>query len=258
MYPAAHTPDTPDKLAALSPVPVLASPQPGSDLVTELVAGETLLVLEIRGGWRRVVVPAHASSLDERGYPGWSPPDAALVSGENWIPDLVVARPNRAGLPLGALLRGTDGGAALPGGESVDLDSGDAIPAGEPAPLPALSLCRELIGLPYRWGGTDSTAGMDCSGLVYRVMQLLGIRVPRDSDDQWDLAPFKRSGAGADSRESRVGDLVFFGESSVTHVTHVGFYLGHDRYISSHGCGGISVRALTDDPYLGFARYDPL
>lgn len=238
-----------DSLAALSQVPVRAAPEPGSELVTELVAGETLVPLEERGDWVRVVVPGHPSRLDERGYPGWASREAHLTPADGWSPDLVVARPNRAGLPLGALLLGVGGAAALPGGEAVDLEEGATMPLGEPVPLSAPLLSRSLLGLPYRWGGTDSTTGMDCSGMVYRVMQLLGAGVPRDADDQFDYAPFKSE---ADWREAGVGDLVFFGAEP---VTHVGFYLGGGEYISEHGSGGTMVRAMTEDTYHGFARY---
>ena len=57
--------------------------------------------------------------------------------------------------------------------------------------------------------------------MVFRVMQLRGVEAPRDAEDQYEEAPFK-------SREywGWVGDLIFFGEDS---VTHVGFYLGFGR-----------------------------
>jgi gamma-D-glutamyl-L-lysine dipeptidyl-peptidase len=238
-------------LVASSPVPVLATPEPQAELVTELVAGEPLSVLEESGGWLRVVVPEHRTRLDERGYPGWVPPDSRLVPARGWSPDLVVARPNRAGLPLGVLLRGAAGEAILPDGKRLELAEAGAVPAGGGGPRSALALSRLLLGLPYRWGGTDSTTGMDCSGLVYRVMQVLGLRIPRDSGDQFDLAPFKSEACW---RQARPGDLVFFGADS---VTHVGFYLGDGRYLSEHGSGGAMVRAMTDDPYRGFARYEP-
>ena len=170
-------------LAALSPVPVFSAPEPDAGLVklvTELVAGETLVQLREpgpreRNGWLRVVVPAHPSSLDERGYPGWVSPEARVVPAEGWSPDLVVSRPNNAGLPLGTLLRREGSTGSLPGGEHYELTAAGAVALGEPSPEPATALARSLLELPYRWGGTDSTTGMDCSGLVYRVMQLLGL-----------------------------------------------------------------------------------
>jgi cell wall-associated NlpC family hydrolase len=96
---------------------------------------------------------------------------------------------------------------------------------------------------------------MDCSGLVFRVMQALGITVARDSGDQLDRAPFKSPESQLDRDAPRPGDLVFFGEEA---ITHVGFYIGDGEYISAHGgdrTGCVTVRAVTDDYYRGFARY---
>jgi cell wall-associated NlpC family hydrolase len=62
---------------------------------------------------------------------------------------------------------------------------------GDPVQATPVEVSRGLLGLPYRWGGTDSTVGMDCSGLVLRVMGLLGVTVPRDADDRFGRAPFR-------------------------------------------------------------------
>jgi len=225
-------------------VPVLERPEGEAPLVTELIVGENLMVLDRRDGWLQVVVPGHATALDRRGYPGWARPDG-LVELPDWEPRLTVVAPNEAGLPLGARLR-ADG--STPEGSSV-VGSPDAKLSDEPVRASPVEISGRLLGLPYRWGGTDSTTGMDCSGLVFRVMGLLGITVPRDADDQFDRAPYK-------SREgwenTRAGDLVFFGEGS---VTHVGFYLGDGTYISEHGSSGTAVRGMDEDPYWGFARY---
>ena len=230
-------------------VPVLERPEEGAPLVTEVVAGERLEVLGSLPGWLEVVVPSHASHLDPRGYPGWV--REAVVGGyDDWAPDLKVVGENPAGLPLGALLESHEAGARLPDGSTVGLPAGSVRPVGEPDGRSVLEISESLLGLPYRWGGTDSTTGMDCSGMVFRVMQLRGFQVPRDADDQYEEAPFK-------SREgwerARAGDLIFFGEDS---VTHVGFYLGDGRYLSEHGSGGTVVRGVTEDPYWGYARYD--
>ncbi len=234
-------------LISTDSVPVFERPERGAPLVTEMVVGERLVVLDESDGWLRVVVPGHATGLDPRGYPGWARPDG-LVEAPGWDPDLTVVAPNEAGLPLGALLRRDGEGARLPDGDVVTLGPGMTRPPGLAEASP-VGISRELLGLPYRWGGTDSTTGMDCSGLVFRVMELLGIGVPRDADDQFGWAPFKsREGWEGAKKE----DLIFFGKDS---VTHVGFYLGDGTYLSEHGSSGASVRAVEDDPYWGFARY---
>lgn len=113
---------------------------------------------------------------------------------------------------------------------------------------PPVEISRGLLGLPYRWGGTDSTTGMDRSGLVFRAMGLVGVVVPCDADDPVRAGAVReprKLGAGAG------GNLIFFGEES---VTHVGFYLGDGTYLSEHGSSGPVVRSADEDPYWGFAR----
>ena len=38
---------------------------------TQVLYGETVRVLERRGGWTHIAVPDQPSPLDPRGYPGW-------------------------------------------------------------------------------------------------------------------------------------------------------------------------------------------
>jgi Bacterial dipeptidyl-peptidase Sh3 domain len=100
-------------LIAAGSVPVLERPEEDAPLVTELIAGERLVVLGRRDGWLRVVAPGHATGLDPRGYPGWARP-GGLVEAPGWDPDLAVVAPNGADLPLGVLLRREGEGARLP------------------------------------------------------------------------------------------------------------------------------------------------
>jgi hypothetical protein len=100
-------------LIAADCVPVLERPEEDAPLVTELIAGERLAVMERRGGWLKVVVPGHATGLDPRGYPGWARP-GGLVEAPGWDPDLAVVAPNGAGLPLAALLAARGKGFASP------------------------------------------------------------------------------------------------------------------------------------------------
>jgi hypothetical protein len=244
-------------LAATLSVPILAAPHAGADLVTEVVAGECVEVVgeasneeasNEAGAWFGVVVPSHPTGLDARGYPGWTKPDG-FIEAPKWTPTHKVASPNAANLPLGALLEESEGVFRLPNGNAANLEERDTLRIHETRPRSPTDISQELLGLPYRWGGTDSTVGMDCSGLAYRVMQLLGFPIPRDADDQFSEAPFK---SRAHWREARENDLVFFGTSS---ITHVGFYLGDGTYISEHGAGGTLIRRMDEDPYHGFARY---
>jgi cell wall-associated NlpC family hydrolase len=90
---------------------------------------------------------------------------------------------------------------------------------------------QSFIGLPYQWGSCSPNNSLDCSGLVMAVYQLNGLNVPRTSEDQFKKGtPVKRD-------ELKKGDLVFFTTSDNGRVSHVGIYIGGDKFIHAPGSG---------------------
>jgi murein DD-endopeptidase len=99
-----------------------------------------------------------------------------------------------------------------------------------------------LVGLPYRYGGADLD-GFDCSGLVYFIYRDLGFDVPRTAADQ------QRSATVVDRQRLRPGDLVFF-RTRGRRISHVGVYVGEDRFVHAPQTGkSIELRSLDDDYY---------
>jgi len=116
----------------------------------------------------------------------------------------------------------------------------------------ASSLTRSamrFLGTPYSFGGT-STRGFDCSGFVQHVFALMGVHLPRTADAQYDAG---RTIAGA----MRPGDLVFF-QTYTAGVSHVGIYLGNDRFVHASSSQGVTVSSLHESywaaRYLGAKR----
>ncbi|TET95347.1 MAG: hydrolase [Desulfobacteraceae bacterium] len=90
---------------------------------------------------------------------------------------------------------------------------------------------ERFIGLPYRWGGSSSDYGFDCSGLSMTVYHLNGLNLPRSSKEQYRAGiPVKRS-------QLLRGDLVFFTISRGRKVSHVGIYTCDDKFIHAPGRG---------------------
>jgi cell wall-associated NlpC family hydrolase len=89
-----------------------------------------------------------------------------------------------------------------------------------------------LIGVDYRFGGNTPEAGLDCSGLVgYVFQQVTGITLPRTSQE------LSRMGRRVTVADLKVGDLVFFDTRSLP-FSHVGIYLGDDRFVHAPSRGG--------------------
>ncbi len=103
---------------------------------------------------------------------------------------------------------------------------------------------NKYIGTPYLWGG-NTPAGFDCSGFTKYVFERVGITIPRTAATQW-------SGLKAIS-SPKPGDLVFF-ETYAPGPTHVGIYLGNNKFIQA-GSKGVSVADMTNSywklRYLG-------
>jgi cell wall-associated NlpC family hydrolase len=89
-----------------------------------------------------------------------------------------------------------------------------------------------LLGINYKYGGTSPETGFDCSGLVIYVFnQAQGLLLPRDSQS------ISRSGSEISRDELLPGDLVFF-NTLRRPFSHVGIYLGEQRFIHSPSSGG--------------------
>lgn len=141
--------------------------------------------------------------------------------------------------------------ARLPPLEPAPRPASEPLPsASDPAPeSPALSLADQVvelalakIGSPYEWGGTDAN-GFDCSGLIQFAYGEYGIRLPRVSRAQIRAG----SPVGLAVDLLRPGDVLGFSRDVQGETSHVGLFVGDDRFIHS-STSGVRVSNLTD-PY---------
>ncbi|MBA4109354.1 MAG: NlpC/P60 family protein [Leptothrix sp. (in: Bacteria)] len=91
-----------------------------------------------------------------------------------------------------------------------------------------------FLGVPYKRGGQSSESGFDCSGFTRHVFEnSVGLILPRRASEQAnspDLVSVKQA-------ELKPGDLVFF--NTLRHTfSHVGIYIGDNKFIHSPRAGG--------------------
>lgn len=95
-----------------------------------------------------------------------------------------------------------------------------------------LKYALNLIGVDYKYGGTQPTTGFDCSGYVSHVFrQMAGLSLPHNA-----LA-ISRLGKQISTDELQPGDLVFFNTLRRS-FSHVGIYLGNNRFVHAPSSGG--------------------
>jgi cell wall-associated NlpC family hydrolase len=89
-----------------------------------------------------------------------------------------------------------------------------------------------MVGIRYKYGGTSPENGLDCSGLVrYVFKDAWGANLPRTSEE------ISRVGQHIETQDLQPGDLVFY-NTLRRGFSHVGIYLGDNKFIHSPSAGG--------------------
>lgn len=120
---------------------------------------------------------------------------------------------------------------------------------------PMAMTAMDYLGIRYRYGGNSPTTGFDCSGFVnYVADKSLGLKLPRRSDEMAQL------GVSVKKSELQVGDLVFFNTLG-RRFSHVGVYIGENRFVHSPAAGGVvrvedMTTAYWSKRYTGARRID--
>lgn len=214
----------------LTVVPVRASDSDESEIVTQLLFGDIVSVIEKGRPWIKVRCASD-------GYEGWmdfkqlSYIDAEEFKQLDTIKPIYLAEPQTQvqgpngiqTLFLGSRLTGLKGDVMIFGNEQYIFSS----PFNN-TEYNLIKACNYYLNAPYLWGG-KSLFSIDCSGIVQNVFKPLGIELPRDASKQvfeGELIPFE---------DRQVGDVPFF-INSKGKVHHVGVLTEKNEIIHAAGC----------------------
>lgn len=247
-------------IGLLSQIPLRETISHASEMVSQLLFGETFTVLEKYTHWLRI-------RTDADGYEAWvDSKQIQLLPKERhqlWVSDAKAAftlnpynriqRTNDLSqFPIGMGCRLP----ALENGIFQTPDTGfstqDSLMTAEQRQTASVTERREALlksaaqwlNTPYLWGG-KSIFGTDCSGFTQTLYRIYGIQLPRDAKDQ--------AGAGEAVNfldEAKPADLLFF-DNENEQIVHVGIYMGNNRIIHASGM----VRIDTID-HQGIYRQD--
>jgi len=230
-------------ICLLSIVPVREKPSNKSQMVNQLLFGETVKIIDSMKSW-------HLIESSGNHYEGWV--DSAQIrmidkDVFNKLNDekaqVFLAHPyqqvNHAKgsvlLSIGSRLPSLDKNEFKVGETQFKFDSSPETYQGKQSKEALVSMAKKYLGVPYLWGGR-SYFGIDCSGFTEVIFRTCGYPLPRDSSDQ------AKEGTTVEFiDEAKAGDLAFF-DNEEEQIVHVGILLGNSQII--HASGQVRIDSM--------------
>ena len=209
----------------LAVIPVRAEPSDPSEIVTQLLFGELLEVLEEKDQWRKI-------RCFHDGYEGWT--DEKLfrpfLSDKRDLNNRLHANTLSINTPTGpqVIIKGANLHTIEKNTIHIGEDRYEIL--GTPTQNwkeNLESIAMSYLNAPYLWGGR-SIFGVDCSGFTQTVFAFKNIKLPRDAYQQAEV------GAKVEFGEQKPMDLAFF-VNSKGRVIHVGICLEGNKIIHAYG-----------------------
>jgi hypothetical protein len=214
----------------LSVVPVRASASDAAEIVTQLLFGDAVEIIEEGQPWIKI-------KFAQDNYEGWMDfKQLTYIDAEEYEiianseikylkdPLLTITGPRgKLNIMLGSALVNLKDDCMIFGKEIYTINQ--TVNAGD------YNLQQTTLGYlntPYLWGG-KSIFGIDCSGLVQNVFKVHGTILPRDAQEQ------VHAGELIDYADRKIGDVPFF-INAKGKVHHVGILTALNEIIHAAGC----------------------
>jgi hypothetical protein len=212
----------------LSNIPVRFSPDSKSEIVTQLLFGETFNVIEQENKWMKITTKTD-------NYTGWinskqfTPLETTIhhIESVGIYPYLKVLCETDKGevmIPAGAVIPNLNGNSFVINKTEYKLTESNKHYNFDKLEHIAL----QYQNVPYLWGGR-TPFGIDCSGYTQAVYKQCGIQLKRDA---WQQA--EEGETVSFIEEIKTGDLAFF-DNEEGRITHVGIMLDPNTIIHASG-----------------------
>ncbi|MCW5520815.1 C40 family peptidase [Aureitalea sp. L0-47] len=214
-------------LCNLSLVPLRFEASDRSEMVSQVLYGETFKVLDQRKKWSRIRLhyDSYEGYIDNLQYLEISEEDFKALN------DLPRALSSDL---VNIITRGDDQMIAISIGSNVAVSDflnhqyeGHKVESILPKSA-IVETALLYLNAPYLWGG-KSPFGIDCSGFTQMVYKLCGYELLRDASQQ-----ATQGEALSFIEESEPGDLVFF-DNEEGNIIHVGIIMEDHHIIHAHG-----------------------
>ena len=223
----------------LAIVPVRSEPSDRSEIVTQLLFGEHIEILERQNQWARIKIQFddYEGWVDSKQYQVISETNYNQLSKEAIIlnADLIdyITAPDNLLLPipLGASLTFLNNSEI----NTSNFDFEGTKTSGIKPKSALINTAFMYLNAPYLWGG-KTPFGIDCSGFTQMVYKLNGYKIHRDASRQaLDGEPLSFI------EESEAGDLAFF-DNDEGNIIHVGIIMDNNYII--HASGKVRIDRL--------------
>lgn len=224
-------------ICILSLVPLRKEPSGSSEMVSQLLFGETYTVLETTEDWLKI-----KTQFDN--YDCWLSAKQHTRIQENTFKHIEKLNPTYTTELVQLIHNKKDGshfplsiGAALPNYKNhhsefenfcFEFEGSTQQFSPKKNSSELIATAYLFLNAPYLWGG-KSPFGIDCSGFTQIVYKLSGYKLPRDAYQQVELGT-----ALSFVEEAEAGDLAFF-DNEEGRIVHVGILLDNERIIHASG-----------------------